>query len=616
MLESPVPKTPESTNPLTEQQQQANSPVPGVTDTGCVNLRWCAALLDGLAATGLGLLVLSPGSRSTPVVLAAQRHAGLDIVPILDERSAAFFALGAARACGRPVALLATSGSAPAHWYPAVIEASEAGVPLVLLSADRPPRMRTWGANQTIDQTRLFGNFVRESHDPGLPRQQPAAIKAIRALGLRAGSVSLGPHPGPVHINLPFDEPLVPLAECEPLAVEPRLPSVDATAVAPQTEPSSGPASGLPMHLAHGLAPAQSAFMLPPGPGLIVCGPGDYDAGFAPALKRCAEQRGLPVLADPLSGLRFGPESDAIVSGYDALLRNPGAAAALRPAWVLRFGRAPVSKCLGQWLDGIPTILIDPAGGWSDPSHDVVQRLCADPVALCQVVAEGLTADDQTWRQRWLAADRRIRELTDHYLAEADWCEGHIIRALLARIPAGEALLCANSMPIRQMDTWSGNRATGFRLHCNRGVSGIDGQVSTLAGLNHAGPPTWALLGDLSLCHDLSGLLQARRVKRPILVINNGGGRIFDYLPQHGLPDFEALWRTPLDLDLGQLAAGVGLNHQRVETAAALDQALMKARAADAPMLLEILIDGDRSREIHQRFWKQMGDEGLGRSLC
>jgi hypothetical protein len=167
---------------------------PDATETGCLNLRWCFALLDGLAAAGLDLLVLSPGSRSTPVVLAAQRHLGLDIVPILDERSAAFFALGAARASGRPAALLATSGSAPAHWYPAVIEASEAGVPLILLSADRPPRMRNWGANQTIDQIRLFGAFVRESHDPGLPRQQAAAIKAVRALGLRAGSISLGPN--------------------------------------------------------------------------------------------------------------------------------------------------------------------------------------------------------------------------------------------------------------------------------------------------------------------------------------------------------------------------------------------------------------------------------------
>jgi len=575
-----------------------------VTETGCINLRWCVALLDGLAASGLRLLVLSPGSRSTPVVLAAQQRAGLDILPILDERSAAFFALGAARASGRPAALLATSGSAPAHWYPAVIEASEAGVPLILLSADRPPRMRLWGANQTIDQTRLFGAFVRESHDPGLPQQQAAAIKAVRSLGLRAGSISLGPRPGPVHINLPFDEPLVPAGDCQ---MDLRLPAL-AQANGTVDDPAFGLAidckSGPEIGPRHGpLTPA-----LPTGKGLIVCGPGHFEAGFRQALHRCAEQQGLPVLADPLSGLRFGPESACIVSGYDTLLRNPRIAAELRPDWVLRFGRAPVSKRLGQWLDGIPTILADPTGGWSDPSHDVLQRLCVDPETLLESLGEPFDdnqpSQDPTWRDRWLSADQQIHAFAERFLADADWCEGHIIRSLLSRIPAAEALLCANSMPIRQLDTWSGNRASPLRLYGNRGVSGIDGQVSTLAGLNHAGPPTWALFGDLSLYHDLSGLLQARRLKRPILVINNGGGRIFDYLPQHGLRDFQTFWRTPIDIDLGQLATSVGLEHARVDSAATLDLVLAKAmQSADLPVLIEILIDGDRSRETHQGFW-------------
>jgi 2-succinyl-5-enolpyruvyl-6-hydroxy-3-cyclohexene-1-carboxylate synthase len=587
--------------PTKAQPQDARAS--DAAETGCLNLRWCFALLDGLATAGLDLLVLSPGSRSTPMVLAAQRHLGLDIVPILDERSAAFFALGAARASGRPAALLATSGSAPAHWYPAVIEASEAGVPLILLSADRPPRMRNWGANQTIDQIRLFGAFVRESHDPGLPRQQAAAIKAVRALGLRAGSISLGPSPGPVHINLPFDEPLVPMGDCQTDARSPVPTGAQATA--------DHPAFGLAIEArsggAIGLTRSRPAVQLPAGLGLIVCGPGRFNAGFAQALRRCAERQGLPVLADPLSGLRFGPESGPMVSGYDALLRNPHIAAELRPDWLLRFGHAPVSKRLGQWLEAIPTILVDPAGGWSDPNHDVIQRLCVDPETLLETLADAETSRDATWRGRWLAVDRQVQAFADRFLADAHWCEGHMIRTLIGRIPAGEALLCANSMPIRQLDTWSGNRLSPLGLFGNRGVSGIDGQVSTLAGLNHSGVPTWALLGDLSLCHDLSGLLQARRLKRPILVINNGGGRIFDYLPQHGLPDFQALWRTPVDIDLGQLAASVGLEHARVDTATALDRVLSKAmQSADLPVLIEVLIDGDRSRETHQRFWMRV----------
>ena len=362
-------------------------------DTGCLNLRWCDALLDGLAAAGMTTLVLSPGSRSTPIVLAAQRRTDVDIVPILDERSAAFFALGVASASGRPVALLATSGSAPAHWYPAVIEASAAGIPLLLLSADRPPRLRHWGANQTIDQTRLFGAFVREQHDPGLPRDDAAALKAIRALGLRAGSVSVAPAPGPVHMNLPFEEPLLPAADCPPDPL-----------------PAAAPDDPRPCRLATapGQPPPAPSLTLPAGRGLIVCGPGRFDDDFPAALSRCARRLGLPVLADPLSGLRFGPDADTVISGYDALLRETQSADALRPDWVLRFGRAAVSKRLGQWLAGIPTILVDPAGGWSDPSHDLVQRLCLAPTAVCTALANtDAIATDPRWRDDWLTADRR-----------------------------------------------------------------------------------------------------------------------------------------------------------------------------------------------------------------
>ena len=608
--------------PVSPRQRRATSeqaPPDGrerdAADTGCINLRWCSALFDGLSSAGLGTLVLSPGSRSTPVVLAAQRRTDIDIVPILDERSAAFFALGVAKASNLPVALLATSGSAPAHWYPAVIEASEAGVPLILLSADRPPQLRNWGANQTIDQTRLFGAFVREYHDPGLPRPGAAALKAIRALGLRVGSISLGPAPGPVHVNLPFDEPLVPAGDCDP---DPDI------AAGHQGDGSISPSTGHSVALS--IPPG--ALELPSGRGLIVCGPGRFDDEFPKALDRCARQHRLPLLADPLSGLRFGPESTGVISGYDAFLRDAEIANPLRPDWVLRFGRPPISKRLGQWLDGIPSILVDPAGGWSDPSHDLMQRLCVAPTAFCRALGSSVaTAADSRWRDQWSAADRSVAARADRHLAASPWCEGHIIRALMDRIPAGEGLLCANSMPIRQIDTWCGTRVAPLALFGNRGVSGIDGQLSTLAGLNHVGRdlsgrkpvagngpgqrtgrPTWALLGDLSLCHDLSGLLQSARLRRPVIVINNQGGRIFDYLPQYGMPGFEALWRTPVNIDFGALAATFGLPHCAVADAAAFDRTLNAALRRDrSAQLIEVRIDGDQSRQVHTRFWNQTG---------
>lgn len=279
-------------------------------DHATIGLRWALALLDGLIAGGVRHLVISPGSRSTPVILAAQQRPDLTLTPILDERSAAFFALGLARASGRPVALLATSGSAPAHWYPAVMEASAAGIPLILLSADRPPEARGWGANQTTDQTRLFGTQVREFHDPGAPVDDPAIRCTLTALGGRAAAVSQGRRPGPVHINLPFREPLVPCADSrpEPPGSAAAWPVSDGSGVAPSAPLPRGEKPG---GIATGIQ--EITLTLPPairdrlrGRGLIYCGPDNPRPGFPAAVLGCAAALEVPLLADPLSELRFG----------------------------------------------------------------------------------------------------------------------------------------------------------------------------------------------------------------------------------------------------------------------------------------------------------------------
>jgi 2-succinyl-5-enolpyruvyl-6-hydroxy-3-cyclohexene-1-carboxylate synthase len=575
-----------------------------MTDQGCVNLRWALALFDGLVEGGMRHLVLSPGSRSTPLVLAAQRQPALTVTPILDERSAAFFALGAARASGRPVGLVCTSGSALAHWFPAVIEASESGIPLVLLSADRPPELRGWGANQTIDQTRFFGGHVRAFHDPGTPEDSPGAGKRMRTLGRRVAAESLGDWPGPVHLNLPFREPLVPGADCqaEVAAAQAECALPDALG----TRRFAYPTSCLDRNLWPRLADRLS------GHGLICCGPGDWTADGADALWLLAARLGVPVLCDPLSGLRFGfgsgSVSDHRLTRYDSLLRHPATAAALKPDWVLRFGRAPVSKTLLGWLADIPMILVDAGRGWSDPNHDVRLKIDADPAVFCAWLAKSdleLDPPDRDWLARWIQAERRLVHFAAEYLDQVPWCEGHLIRDLVARLPEGEGLLCANSMPIRQLDTWSGSRAQPLRIFGNRGASGIDGQTSTLAGLNAGGVPTTALLGDLSFLHDLSGLTTLRALERPCIVINNGGGRIFDYLPQHGLPGFEQLWRTPVAVDLGALARTFGLAHRQVYDGAGFRQAFDESTQTGRPSgLIEVVIDADLSRQIHRDFWQ------------
>lgn len=595
------------------------APIPH-EDPAELGVRWCLALLDGLQAGGMDQLVLSPGSRSTPVVLAAQRQGRLELTPILDERSAAFFALGLARASGRPVGLLATSGSAPSHWYPAVIEAGESGVPLILISADRPPELRGWGANQTIDQTRLFGHQVRAFHDPGAPVADPAALKAMGALGRRAAAESLDPDPGPVHINLPLREPLVPTSARETGAVPP--------AERPDAEPRERqaallglvPPMALPRDLRHRLV----------GRGLIYCGPDTPRSDFPAALWRCAAALGVPVLADPLCEVRFGPGPALIGPGtgsgairiarYKCIVRNPKAARVLKPDWVLRFGRAPVSRTVLGWLEGVPTLLVDPARRWADPSHELAQpqslHLAADPRALCEALAvDPPRPADPAWCDRWRRAEGRAAALAASYLREAPWCEAQVIRDLLDRLPPGDGLLCGNSLPIRQMETWAGSREPPLRLFGNRGASGIDGQLSTLAGLNAAGIPTTGLLGDLSFLHDLSGLLLGGRLDRPCVVLNNGGGRIFDYLPQAGLPDFERLWRTPRPLDLGTLAGVFGLRHRRVCEAAAWDEALgdelRRCRRGESGGLIEVAVDAESSQGVHLGFRRRLADADL-----
>ena len=683
---APTPQTPAATSTSREPD----------TDRACINLRWALALLDGLIAGGVKHLVLSPGSRSTPVVLAAQRRPALTLTPILDERSAAFFALGLARASGRPVALLATSGSAPAHWYPAVMEANEAGLPLILLSADRPPELRGWGANQTTDQTRLFGVQVRDFFDPGAPVDDPAIRRALTALGLRAAALGQGRRPGPVHVNLSFREPLVPRAECDPdgqhswdphldtvrlphLAVGGQGETVDpAPGSGPQTRellPAASPLAQAGTERApiahHGTAatPGGSArgrtvmtapnqppghlANLPPGlgarlrgRGLIYCGPDNPRPGFPAAVLRCAAALGVPVLADPLSELRFGQvartdfgqaattnfgqgvgtnpgqaEAPAVspsplISRYKSLIRNPAAARALRPDWVLRFGRAPISRTVLEWLPGIPLILVDPDERWSDPAHDLALpdslHLDLDPVALCETLAADPPAPaDPDWLPLWSRAEARLASLASDYLAQAPWCEAQIITDLVTQFPAGEGLLCANSLPIRQFETWAGTRNAPLTVFGNRGLSGIDGQLSTLAGLNAAGLPTTGLLGDLSFLHDLSGLLLARELPRPCILVNNGGGRICDYLPQHGLPGFERLWRTPQTLDLAALCHAFGLKYRRVSDAPAWRAALAAGLAGERGLIIEVMIDAYQSQEVHLQFRRRVAETDL-----
>lgn len=568
-------------------------------DRGLVNLRWAFALVDGLAAAGVSQVVISPGSRSTPLVLACDRHPNITTRVHLDERGAAFLALGLAQGGGAPVAVVATSGSAPTHWYPAVVEAAQTGVPLVFLSADRPPELQDWGANQTLDQQRLFGVHGRAFHQAGLPEGDPAALAGIRLLGVKAVAQARWPRPGPVQINLPFREPLVPKAS-EP--DWPRQPGPPMPLALPRLEWAPDQLNALARELGE-------------GPGLIVCGPGLEPERLAPPLTALARRLGAPILADPLSDLRFGPwDREWLLTRHDAWLRGPRAASLPEPAWLLRLGRAPVSKALLTYLQGRPGrhLLVAPGGDWPDPLHRASGLLRTDPASLCQGLLARLKNQPPAQSpEDWAAPFRALEaaatpDLSQERQADRPF-EGLVVADLLNALPDGATLFSGNSLPIRQLDTWSGSGPRRLRLRCNRGLSGIDGNVGTLLGLAAAGPgPVVGLLGDLALLHDLNSLLAAPGLNAVLIVLNNGGGGIFGHLPQAGLAGFQRYWLTPQGIDLAQVARLFRLGYQRVERQSAFPPALAEALASPGVHLVEILIDRAYSLARHRAYWSSV----------
>ena len=560
--------------------------------------RFALTLVDELARAGVTDACLAPGSRSAPLALALAEHPGIAVHVHLDERSAAFFALGAARRSGRPVVVVCTSGTAAANFHPAVLEADHARTPLLVLTADRPPELRGTGANQATDQLKLYGPAVRWFCEVGVPSDDPAAGRYWRSLASRAWAEATGPPAGPVHLNLAFTDPLVPLDP--PPGQGRRLPGEPAEGRpggAPWTAAPAGVRAAAPADLA---ALAQAVGASPRG--LLVAGWGaDLDPA---ALDAFAAASGWPVLADPLSGARRGP---AAISTYDGLLRAPRFAAGHRPDLVVRVGGAPTSKALTAWLDAsVPQVLVDPAAGWLDPGRSASLRLTADPSALLAATAarlegRGPRPAPAPWLEAWLEAERLAREAIDGLLEEwTEPFEGRVARDLVAWMPDGGTLVVGSSMPVRDVDAFARPR-DGLRLVANRGLSGIDGFVATALGVAAAGDePVAALCGDLTLLHDASSLLGAAgRPRGAVLVVcDNDGGGIFSFLPHARLPAelFEPLFGTPHGLDLAALAAAARVPATVVEKAADLLPALDAALAGGGTRL--VVVRGDRAANL------------------
>lgn len=530
-------------------------------DTGTLNFLWSRTLVAGFVAAGVEDAVISPGSRSTPLALALLRQPGLRCEVAVDERSAAFFALGIAKASRRPVIVLATSGTAPANWLPAVVEANHAAVPLLLLSADRPPELQGCGANQTIDQLVLFGRQVRASHALGTPPADfdPATLHALAA---RACEQACWPLPGPVHLNQPFREPLLPQAE---------LPPAIATPAIRVSHPAPLPDEATIRELADRLGGR---------PGAIVCGELPAQPGLPEAITELAQRLACPILAEPLSGLRFGRhDKRQLVVRYNRWLDDDAPAG----DWLLRFGAYPVTRKLQDFVarERPTAALIDPLPRWNDPAASLTHLLRADPLAVCRAL---LGENPDPAPAGWLAA------FADREQAAAALAEPSHIPLLIDALADGTPLFVGNSLAIRELDSLSGTRDQALPIYGNRGASGIDGNIATALGLAVVHGRVVALLGDLTCQHDLGSLALAKGRDAVIVAVNNGGGGIFDLLPQHALPEFETGWRTPQQLDFAQAAAAFGLGYRLATTLPAFAEALAAAQAAGGPQLLELKI--------------------------
>jgi 2-succinyl-5-enolpyruvyl-6-hydroxy-3-cyclohexene-1-carboxylate synthase len=562
------------------------------------NTALASAFAEELARCGLRQAVISPGSRSTPLALALWRQSQIEATVIVDERSAAFFALGAAQASGAPVAILCTSGTAAANLHPAICEADHAAVPLIVLTADRPPELRGIGAGQAIDQLKLYGPSVRWFCEVGTHDADDDGLLHFRATACRAFAAARGePRPGPVHLNLPFREPLAPtlhegaVTATDQLALEGRD-TRPLTAVTPiDMEPSEFLLEEVAGHIAEADI------------GVIVAGR-QLDPELREPLTHLARVSGFPILAEPTSQLRCGPHDRAyVVTAYDLLLRDERFRETASPDLVLRFGEMPTSKPLRSWLaeSGADQIVVDPLGDWNEPTRRAAALLRADPTELAAGWAARL-GEERPAPAMWLAAERAARGAIETELGAAEGLtEPGLQLALGAAYGDGELVYTASSMPIRDQEAFLPSTATDATFLCNRGANGIDGLISSGIGAAHAtGRPTTIVTGDLGLLHDIGGLAALRDVSTPvrIVVIDNGGGGIFHFLPQEQALDgeeFEALLGTPRRVDVAKAAALFDLPHRRIESLDELPGAL-----AAGTGLIEVQTDRQANLSLHR----------------
>lgn len=562
--------------------------------------RYVAQFVDELATNGLVNVVISPGSRSTPLAMMFAHHPSIKTWVNMDERSASFFALGMAKQTNCPVALVCTSGTAAANYYPAIIEAYYSRVPLLVLTADRPHELRDVGAPQSINQLRLFGEYTKWFQELSLPDATKMSLSYIRSVAARAYHLSNAMNKGAIHLNFPFREPLVPDFSLSDLW------GADRTRA--QLEVTQGYTQFSVNQLQQLYNQLQQYRK-----GIIVCGPMENQEAQADIIAFAKEWK-LPVFADPLSQLRQGEaDKDVVIESYDAILKDATNRKLIKPDFVIRFGAMPISKAYMLWLkehDGIVHYVVEEKEGFREPVGHKTTMLYTAPRILCRsFMSFSPPAFDTDWLSKWQQWNQHavsiLRKQDKHFLTEGD-----AVLGLADLIPDDSTLFIGNSMAIRDIDTFWFSTNKSIRMLCNRGANGIDGVISSALGASSANKRVTLLIGDLSFFHDQNGLLMTKHypLDITIVLINNNGGGIFSFLPQakQQTPYYEALFGTPLDIDLAhtvQLYQGHYTNPTGWDE---YKQALEASYKRPGLSVIELKTVREENAQWHENKWREI----------
>ena len=562
--------------------------------------RYVRQLVNGLMDGGVSNAVICPGSRSTPIALAFARNRGIKTWVLYDERSAAFFALGLARSLVEPVALVCTSGTAGANFLPAAIESKLGRVPLVIVTADRPPESRDFGAAQTIDQIRLYGPHVKWFQDMPIAVNSESVLRYSRFVGARASSLAKRIPAGPVHINMSFREPL--LADASLM-------------VGPEEDEDFQPVSvaGMTTRADQNDVKRIASEIDDGAKGLIVVGPGAF-AGLHVELSRLSRILGWPILADSLSDLRQAGGIFGLVRCYEFLLRSREFRRSNAPEWVIRLGGIPTSKELNSFCEGVKTILLDEGGEWRDPnfsSRAIIHGSLKD--SLLQITRNvSKFKVPANWLDTWIREDARACEAADSFIERTDKLfEGKLFHRLSKVLTPSSKLtvLVGNSMPVRDLNYFFLDGSKNIHFEANRGANGIDGIVSTAMGISAVEGNVLLILGDISFCHDMNGLFASKLygLNVTILVVNNRGGGIFSFLEQRSLPEplFERLFGEGHDIDFSGVKTIYGGEFHRVVNWSDFERVLPSSIKAKGLKIIEfVAIDRKSNFELHRELFR------------